>query len=70
MVLQKFGAPFLIAVNVLPNSNLIHEIADAGGLFQITGNSITGFWGRSSQKLSEALLNNHLVDFIASDAHG
>lgn len=55
---------------ILGNPLLLNEFSDAGCLFQITANSLTGFWGKPSQKLCEAMLRNNMVHFIASDAHG
>jgi protein-tyrosine phosphatase len=55
---------------ILGNPELLNEFADVGCLFQITANSLTGFWGKPPQKLSEAMLRKNMVHFIASDAHG
>jgi protein-tyrosine phosphatase len=55
---------------ILSNPDLLNSFADTGCLFQITANSLTGFWGRSSQKMCEAMLKKNMVHFIASDAHG
>lgn len=55
---------------ILHRPELLNEFADVGCLFQITANSLTGFWGRSTQKMCEAMLKKDLVHFIASDAHG
>lgn len=50
--------------------DLLTEFADVGCLFQITANSLTGSWGKATQKICESLLKKNLVHFIASDAHG
>jgi len=55
---------------VLGQPHMIDVFCDAGCLIQITANSLTGFWGKPSQKLCEALLRKNMVHFIASDAHG
>jgi protein-tyrosine phosphatase len=55
---------------ILSSPNLVSEYADAGCLMQITANSLTGFWGKTSQKMCEMMLKNGMVHFIASDAHG
>ncbi|HVJ05865.1 MAG TPA: CpsB/CapC family capsule biosynthesis tyrosine phosphatase [Candidatus Saccharimonadales bacterium] len=55
---------------ILSNPSLIDEFFDVGCLFQITANSLTGFWGRTSQKMCQSMLKKKLVHFIASDAHG
>jgi protein-tyrosine phosphatase len=55
---------------ILSNPDLLKEFADVGCLFQITANSLTGFWGKPKQKMCEAMLKKNMVHFIASDAHG
>ena len=55
---------------VLANPELLDRFAAVGCLFQITANSLTGFWGKTSQKMCEAMLKKNMVHFIASDAHG
>jgi protein-tyrosine phosphatase len=55
---------------ILGKPSLLQEYAGVGCLFQITANSLTGFWGKPSQKMCEEMLRNKMVHFIASDAHG
>jgi protein-tyrosine phosphatase len=55
---------------VLANPEMVDAFFEAGGLIQITANSLTGFWGRTSQKMCESLLRKNMVHFISSDAHG
>jgi protein-tyrosine phosphatase len=55
---------------ILGRPEMLKEFADAGCLFQITANSLTGFWGKASQKMCEEMLRKQMVHFIASDAHG
>jgi len=55
---------------VLSNAMLIDEFLQVGALMQITANSLTGSWGKSSQKFAETMLKKGQVHFIASDAHG
>jgi protein-tyrosine phosphatase len=55
---------------ILGNPELLKEFADVGCLFQITANSLTGYWGKPSQKMCEMMLKKNMVHFIASDAHG
>jgi len=55
---------------ILGKPELLNQFADVGCLFQITANSLTGFWGKPSQKMCEAMLKQNMVHFIASDAHG
>jgi protein-tyrosine phosphatase len=54
---------------ILGNPELLNKIADVGCLFQITANSLTGYWGKAKQKLCEEMLRKNMVHFIASDAH-
>jgi protein-tyrosine phosphatase len=51
------------------SSDFGRVLVDAGGLLQITANSLTGYWGSRVQKISERLLKSGLVAIIASDAH-
>jgi protein-tyrosine phosphatase len=46
------------------------ELVEMGCLLQITGDSLSGAWGRTARKLSETYLRAGLVSAIASDAHG
>ncbi len=55
---------------ILGNPELLEEYANVGCLFQVTANSLTGFWGKQKQKLSELMLKRNMVHFLASDAHG
>jgi protein-tyrosine phosphatase len=55
---------------ILGNPDLIDRFAEVGCLFQVTANSLTGFWGKSKQKFCEQMLKKNMVHFIASDAHG
>ncbi len=55
---------------ILGNPDLINRFADVGCLFQITANSLTGFWGKPKQQFCEQMLKKKMVHFIASDAHG
>lgn len=49
---------------------LMHRLADMGALFQITAMSIGGEFGRYTRDRCAALLDEGLVHFVASDAHG
>jgi protein-tyrosine phosphatase len=40
-----------------------------GCLIQVTGNSLTGHWGKTAQNIAEWLLRNQAVHFLASDGH-
>jgi protein-tyrosine phosphatase len=55
---------------ILGEPGLLNRFSDAGCLFQITANSLTGFWGRRTQRMAKEMLRQNMVHFIASDAHG
>jgi protein-tyrosine phosphatase len=55
---------------ILSNPELLDRFAETGCLFQVTANSLTGYWGKKKQKLCEKMLKKKMVHFIASDAHG
>ncbi len=57
-------------LELLKKPELVRNYVDAGALVQLTANSLTGFWGKPSQKMCESLLHQGLVHFLASDAHG
>ncbi len=46
------------------------KIKEAGVLFQINVNSLTGYYGTASKKTAEWLIDENMVDFIGSDLHG
>ena len=48
----------------------LDQFASLGCLFQITANSLTGFWGKRAQQFCVEMLRKRMVHFIASDAHG
>lgn len=49
--------------------HVILRLVAAGALIQLTAASITGGFGRTAKALSERLLDDGLVDFVATDAH-
>lgn len=55
---------------ILREPQLIPGLVDQGCLMQVTAGSLMGTFGSSSQKLSEWMLSEGLVHFIATDAHG
>jgi protein-tyrosine phosphatase len=55
---------------IMRKTELLDRYAEVGCLFQITANSLTGFWGRASQRMCETMLKKNMVHFIASDGHG
>ena len=46
------------------------KIKEAGVLFQLNVNSLTGYYGTASRKTAERLIDENMVDFIGSDLHG
>jgi len=44
-------------------------LRDFGVLLQINTISLTGYYGRESKKIAEAMIDSQLVDFISSDMH-
>jgi protein-tyrosine phosphatase len=46
------------------------KIKDAGALFQINVNSLTGYYGVAAKKTAELLIDENMIDFIGSDLHG
>lgn len=55
---------------VQKNPLVVQEIRDMGALIQINADSVLGIEGKSQMKTSKVLLDNHLADIVASDAHG
>jgi protein-tyrosine phosphatase len=54
---------------ILNQPNVLFKLADQGCLFQVTAGSLLGMFGAKIQKFSEYLIEQGLVDFIATDAH-
>ena len=48
---------------------VIVRLASLGALIQLTAASITGGFGRTARTLSERMLDEGLVDIVATDAH-
>ncbi|NLF70109.1 MAG: capsular biosynthesis protein [Candidatus Anammoximicrobium sp.] len=55
---------------LLKQPRLLPPLVDAGCLMQITCGSLLGTFGAASQQLSEWMLDEGLVHFLATDAHG
>jgi protein-tyrosine phosphatase len=49
--------------------DVIQRLAKAGMLMQITGGSLTGRFGKRAQHWSQRMLDEGLVDILATDAH-
>lgn len=54
---------------LVSDSLLIDELVNAGAQIQVTASSVIGEAGRNSKKFCKKLLKEHLVDYIATDAH-
>ena len=55
---------------ILRDPELLFDLVDKGCLMQVTAGSLVGSFGPSSQHVSEWMLSEGLVHFIATDAHG
>ena len=51
------------------NINLIYDCINEGALIQVNSSSIIGKNGKEIKNISEILLNNNMIHFIATDAH-
>ncbi len=56
-------------LGILNNPKLVGPLVDAGCLMQVTAGSLIGTFGPEVQRLSERLLADGLVHFLATDAH-
>ena len=54
---------------VQENVNLIYECINEGALIQVNSSSIIGKNGNEIKKVSDILLYNNMIHFIATDAH-
>ncbi|MEB8262726.1 tyrosine-protein phosphatase [Mammaliicoccus sciuri] len=54
---------------IAKNINILYELVNNGALSQITASSLTGELGKNIQKISIQMIEHHLVQLIASDAH-
>ncbi|HEX5471729.1 MAG TPA: CpsB/CapC family capsule biosynthesis tyrosine phosphatase [Lacipirellulaceae bacterium] len=55
---------------ILRCPEVVSDLVDHGCLMQVTAGSICGTFGPACQQLSEWLLSEGLVHFVATDAHG
>jgi len=55
---------------LLKQSHLLAPLVDSGCLMQVTCGSLLGTFGPLSQQLAESMLEQGLVHFLATDAHG
>lgn len=55
---------------LLKQQHLVEHLVDRGCLMQVTAGSLNGTFGPPSQEMSEWMLEEDLVHFLATDAHG
>ena len=55
--------------SILKNLNILPKLMYQGAQLQITAQSLLGGFGKKSRSISEKLLKNDMVSFIASDSH-
>jgi protein-tyrosine phosphatase len=57
-------------MGLMREPELLEPLVERGCLMQVTAGSLMGTFGRSSQEMSEWMLAEELVHFLATDAHG
>lgn len=57
-------------LGILEQPDVVRPLVAAGCLMQITAGSLLGAFGAESQKLSDWLVEQGLVHFVSTDAHG
>jgi protein-tyrosine phosphatase len=55
---------------LLKQPDIITSLVDSGCLMQVTSGSLTGTFGPRCQEMAEWMLEEGLVHFVATDAHG
>jgi len=55
---------------ILNRPHLVRPLVERGCLLQVTAGSLTGTFGTAVRELAEMLVQEGLVHFIATDAHG
>ena len=55
---------------ILKQPNVMRPLVERGCLMQVTAASLTGAFGTSIQRFSESLVEQGLVHFVSTDAHG
>lgn len=50
--------------------NEFEKLKEAGALFQLNINSLTGYYGAAAKSFAEKLIDLKMIDFIGSDLHG
>ncbi len=46
-----------------------HQIKEVGCFLQLNTISLTGYYGKGSKQVAEALVDNYCIDFLGSDMH-
>ncbi|MCX8074600.1 MAG: hypothetical protein N2749_03335 [Clostridia bacterium] len=54
---------------VQENPNILIEYIEKGALFQLNTESLIGSYGRASKKTAKILVENNMVQFLATDSH-
>lgn len=57
-------------IKLIEDPNRLLTFLDMGCLAQLTAPSYVGIYGKRVQKIAEQMVDHHMVQFIASDAHG
>jgi protein-tyrosine phosphatase len=57
-------------LGILNHPGLVRPLVERGCLMQVTAGSLTGAFGPQIQELAESLVEQGLIHFVATDAHG
>lgn len=57
-------------MGLMREPELLEPLVERGCLMQVTAGSLMGTFGSASQEMSEWMLSERLVHFLATDAHG
>jgi protein-tyrosine phosphatase len=57
-------------LGILNQPSLVRPLVDRGCLLQVTAGSLTGTFGPQVQQFAESLVEQGLVHFVSTDAHG
>jgi protein-tyrosine phosphatase len=72
-ILQKGYTPMLAHPERYPylagSIENYERLKDAGCYLQLNTLSLTGYYGKSTQKIAEQMVDHYLVDFLGSDLH-
>lgn len=56
--------------SIIENPNLVYDCINEGALIQVNASSIVGKNGKEIKKLCDILLENDMIHFVGTDAHG